>query len=218
VVNLKGGRPETFGSLASRLYRRWAEPMIAPLHRRIGAEVPIEKGRLLDVGCGPGRLDRLLAAARPDLAVVGIDASPEMVREAGRGPALPNLEFRVGTAEEAPFRDEFDFAIAILTFHHWEEPARGLAGVHRALKPGGQFWIYEGNPEADAKELARDRAPLWGWLRLPTFLMRRGLRHHGFSRDEIEGPVGESIARSPFGAAQIVKTGSTFRIAMRKAS
>lgn len=218
VANLKGGSPERFGSLASWLYRRWAEPMIAPLHRRIGAEIPIEQGRLLDVGCGPGRLDRLLAAARPELDVEGIDASPEMVREAGMGPALPNLRFRVGSAEDAPFSEEFDFAIAILTFHHWEEPVAGLAGVHRTLKPGGRFWIYEGNADAPADALARDRAPLFGWLPVPIFLMRHGIRHHGFSRAEIDGPVRSAIAESPFGSADVVETGGSFRICLARAS
>lgn len=217
-MNLKGGKPEKFGSLASRLYRRWAEPMCAPLHRRIGAEIPIERGRLLDVGCGPGRLDRLLAAARPELQVVGIDASSDMIAQAGRGPSLPNLAFRVGAAEEARFENEFDFAIAVLTFHHWEEPIAGLAGVHRALKPGGRFWIFEGNPDAPAAELARDRAPLWGWFPLPVFLMRRGMRHHGFSSEEIEGTVQAAISESPFRSAHVVQKGSTFRIELEKAA
>ena len=215
-MNLKGGKPEKFGSFASGLYRRWAEPMCAPLHRRIGAEIPIESGALLDVGCGPGRLDRLLAAARPDLRVVGLDASSDMVLQAELGPPLPNLDFRVGTAEEAPFRDEFDFAIAVLTFHHWEEPEKGLAGVHRALKPGGRFWIFEGNPDAPKVEMARDRAPLWGWLPLPIWLMRGRIRRHGFSKSEIEGSVRDAIARSPFGKATVVERGSTFRIQLEK--
>ena len=216
-MNLKGGGPEKFGFFGSRLYRRWAEPMCAPLHRRIGAEVPIEEGRLLDVGCGPGRLDRLLAAANPGLEIVGTDASADMIEQAGRGPALRNLSFRHAAVEELPFENEFDFAIAILTFHHWEEPAQGLARVHRALKPGGRFWIFEGNPEAPKEELRRDRAPLWGWFPIPVSWMRRGLRGHGFSRAEIDGTVQGAVAESPFRRCDVVETGSTFRIEMRKA-
>jgi SAM-dependent methyltransferase len=217
VANLKGARPEKFGSFASKLYRRWAEPMCAPLHRRIGAEVPIEGGRLLDVGCGPGRLDRLLAAANPDLEVVGVDASSEMVTQAGLGPQLPNLSFRHGVAEDLRFDGEFDFAISILSFHHWEEPEAGLAGVYRALAPGGRFWIWEGNPEAPAEELVRDRAPLWGWFRVPIWLARRAISGHGFTRAEIDGPVRGAIAASPFKSADVIETGSTFRIAMTRA-
>jgi hypothetical protein len=46
--------------------------------------------------------------------------------------------------------------------------------------------------------------------------MRKGIRGHGFTRSEIEGPVLGAIAESPFREANVAETGSTFRIAMRK--
>jgi SAM-dependent methyltransferase len=215
-MNLKGATPERFGALASLLYRRWAEPVVAPMHRRIGAEVPIERGSLLDIGCGPGRLDRLLAAARPELRVVGLDSSPDMVRQAGRGPSLPNLEFREGEVEAAPFREEFDFALSVLSFHHWEEPSEGLEAVHRALKPGGRFWIYESDPEAPKEEIRRDRAPLWGFLRLPIWLERAAERGHGFTLREVEETVRPVVAASPFRTLDVARTGSTLRVSLTK--
>ena len=215
-MNLKNAPSERFGPVASFLYRRWAEPMLAPLYRRVGAEVPIERGRLLDVGCGPGRLDRLLAAANPELTVVGLDASPEMVRQAGLGPALPNLEFRTGSVESLDLADKFDFAVSLLSFHHWEEPDRGLAAVHRALRPGGRFWIYEGDLDAPAAEMRRDQAPLWGWLRLPIGLQRWMNRKHGFAADEVEQFVRPVLETSPFASVAIARTGSTVRFELRK--
>lgn len=215
-MNLKGEKPERFGPVRSWLYRRLAEPTLKPLHLRIGAEVPVEEGRLLDIGCGPGRLDRLLAAARPDLRVVGLDSSEAMLRQAGLGPSLANLEFRLGSIEAAGFAEEFDFALAVLTFHHWEEPVNGLGAVYRALRPGGRFWIYEGNPESSDAELRRDQTPLWGWLRPPLWLLRKGLRHHGFTRDEIETLVLPVVAQTPFRTAQIAEKGSTLRLSLAK--
>ncbi len=215
-MNLKGGKPERFGAFRSWAYRRIAEPSLAPLHRRIGAEVPIEEGRLLDIGCGPGRLDRLLAAARPKLEVVGLDESEAMLRQAAMGPRLANLEFRLGAIENAGFHEEFDFALAVLTFHHWEEPVRGLEAVYRSLKPGGRLWIYEGDPESPGTELRRDQAPLWGWLRPPLWLMRKGLRHHGFTPEEIGRVVLPAIAETSFGTAEVVPKGSTLRISLAK--
>jgi len=217
-VNLKGAAPERFGRLASRLYRVWGEPTLAPTYRRVGAEVPIESGRLLDVGCGPGRLARLLAAANPDLAVVGLDASPSMVREARRGPSPPNLEFREGRVEDGAFENEFDFVLALLSFHHWEDPSGGLEAVHRALKPGGRFWIYESDPEASDEEIRRDHAPLWGWLRMPPWLERLLSRGHGFSQAEIASVVRPLVADTPFGECVVEPRGSTWRIALQKAS
>lgn len=191
--------------------------MLAPLHRRIAAEIPIEEGRLLDIGCGPGRLDRLLAASSPDLEVVGLDASPAMIRQAARGPQLPNLRFREAAIESAGCREEFDFAIAVLTFHHWEEPVAGLEAVYRSLKPAGRLWIYEPNPEASDEEIRRDHAPLWGWLRLPPRLRRRASRDHGFTAAEVEEVVRPAVARTSFRTLEVFPTGSTLRLALVKA-
>jgi len=216
-MNLKGAGPERFGAIASFLYRRWAEPSLTPLYRRVGAEIPVEEGRLLDIGCGPGRLDRLLAAANPGLEVVGLDASPDMLRQARRGPVLPNLEFREGSIEEASFEQGFDFAVSVLSFHHWEEPQRGLEAVHALLLPGGRFWIYEPDAEASDVDIRLDRAPLWGWLRVPGSLQRLMARGHGFSELEIEEKVKPIVAETPFGELEATRRGSTWRMELQKA-
>jgi SAM-dependent methyltransferase len=217
-VNLKGAEPERFGTIASFFYRRWAEPSLTPLHRRIGAEIPIEEGRLLDIGCGPGRFDRLLAAANPGLQVVALDASAAMLEQARRGPLLPNLEFREGRVEDLAFERGFDFAVSVLSFHHWEEPQRGLEAVHRLLSPGGRFWIYEPDAEACDVDIRLDHAPLWGWLRVPSFLQRLMARGHGFSELEIEETVRPAVAQTSFGACEVSRRGSTFRIELSRSS
>ena len=132
-MNLKGAAPEKFGAIKSFFYRLWAEPSIEPMHRRIASEVPIETGRLLDIGCGGGKVDRLIAAARPNVRVVGLDSSEAMLRSARKRSSAPNLEFRLGTIESSLFSGEFDFALSVLSFHHWEEPVEGLTAVCRAL-------------------------------------------------------------------------------------
>jgi SAM-dependent methyltransferase len=215
-MNLKGGKAETFGKVASFLYRAWAEPTLFPMHERIAAEIPVTSGRLLDVGCGPGRLTRRIAERCPALRVTGIDISADMIRQAQRGPALPNLEFRQGEPGQAAPSGEFDFAISVLSFHHWEEPERDLANVHAALRPGGRFWIYEPDPEASNEDIRADLAPLWGWLRLPAGLQRRQARGHGFSRREIDEVVGPAVARTPFGKVEASRHGSTWRMELRK--
>jgi SAM-dependent methyltransferase len=89
--------------------------------------------RILDLGCGDGTLTARIAAA--GAAVVAVDAAPDMVAAA----RAHGLEARVAAAQELPFAAEFDavFSNAAL---HWMRPAAAvLAGVHRALKPGGRF-------------------------------------------------------------------------------
>src|SRR5215472_14257976 len=93
-LNLKGGRPEKFGSIKAFFYRRWGERSLEPLYRRVAAEIPIASGKLLDVGCGPGKLDRLIAESRPHVSVLGLDGSEAMIRQARQGRAFRNLEFR----------------------------------------------------------------------------------------------------------------------------
>jgi SAM-dependent methyltransferase len=218
-VNLKGGAPEKFGAFRSFLYERWASPSLAPLHRRIASEIPVRNGRLLDVGCGPGDLDRMLAAERPDLRITGFDESEAMVRRAARAAGragLSNLEFRRGAVERLSLRVEFDAALSVLSFHHWEEPEAGLEAIHGALKPGGRFWIYEGDPEAPWEELARDQRPLFGWLRLPERLVRKGLRGHGFTVGEADRVVRLAVARTSFRACEISRSGSMLRISMAR--
>jgi trans-aconitate methyltransferase len=77
----------------------WARELIAQLHLR-GDE------RILDVGCGDGKVTAELARAVPKGSVTGIDASPEMIRFARKtfppGKQL-NLEFQVMDACEINF-------------------------------------------------------------------------------------------------------------------
>ena len=217
-MNLKDAKPERFGAVASFFYERWAEPSLEPMHRRIVSEIPMERGRVLDIGCGPGDLDRMLAAARPDLGVVGLDQSEAMADRANRRSRLPNLEFRRGSVEDFSGGQEFDFALSVLSFHHWEEPVAGLEAIHRVLKPGGRLWIYEGDPEAPLEELRRDQKPLWGWLRMPEWLMRKGLRGHGFTVAEIDRTVRPAVARTSFGTCDVARSGSMLRLELARAA
>ena len=217
-MNLKGAAPEKFGALKAFLYRLWAEPSIDPMHRRIAAEVPIDRGRLLDLGCGGGKLAHLIAAARPGVHVVGLDSSEPMIRTARRRWALPILQFRVGTLEASEASAEFDFVLTVLSFHHWEEPETTLAAVHRALVPGGRLWIYEMDPETPAEAIRADRAPLWGFFRIPVRMQRRMARDHGFTAAEIDGVARPVVEKSPFGSLRTTRVGSTLRLELVKGS
>ena len=102
-MNLKGGKAETFGSIGSFFYQRWAEPSLEPMHRRLAAEIPVERGKLLDIGCGPGNLDRKISVLHPDLTVVGLDESEAMLGRAMRRPR-PSSAGRVVRASRTATR------------------------------------------------------------------------------------------------------------------
>ena len=89
--------------------------------------------RILDVGCGEGTLTAQIGALAA--SVVGIDVSTEMVSAAkARG-----LDARVIDAERLPFDHEFDAVFSNAALHWVRDHDAMLAGVHRALKPGGRF-------------------------------------------------------------------------------
>jgi trans-aconitate methyltransferase len=89
--------------------------------------------RILDVGCGEGSLTEHIVAA--GATVVGVDASEEMVVAArSRG-----LDARMIDAERLPFEREFDAVFSNAALHWVRDHDAMLAGVHRALKPGGRF-------------------------------------------------------------------------------
>jgi trans-aconitate methyltransferase len=89
--------------------------------------------RILDLGCGDGPLTSKLA----DLGcwVVGVDASPEMIAAAR---AL-GLEAHVMDGHALQFDSEFDAVFSNAALHWMTQPGKVIAGVWRALKPGGRF-------------------------------------------------------------------------------
>jgi trans-aconitate methyltransferase len=89
--------------------------------------------RILDLGCGDGVLTATIAAA--GARVVAVDAAPDMVAAAkARG-----LDARVVPGQHLAFDREFDAVFSNAALHWMHPPEAVLAGVARALKPGGRF-------------------------------------------------------------------------------
>jgi SAM-dependent methyltransferase len=89
--------------------------------------------RILDLGCGDGTLTEKLAAL--GAVVVGVDASAEQVAAArARG-----LDARIADGEALTFLREFDAVFSNAALHWMKRPDAVIAGVARALRPGGRF-------------------------------------------------------------------------------
>lgn len=90
--------------------------------------------QILDLACGDGVLTQKIAAA--GATVVGVDSSADMVQAAVRR----GIDARVMDAYQLSFQQVFD-AVFCNAALHWmkRDPDAVIAGVHRALKPGGRF-------------------------------------------------------------------------------
>ena len=158
------------------------------------------RGRLLDVGCGPGSLTHLLAPHVDE--AVGVDASVAMVAEAERR-AAPNERFVCVAAEALPAGlGAFDVVTLAQSFH-WMEQETVARTLFELLVPGGTLvhlgaTTHEGDgdvPRAEIDELIRrylgERPSTRGDE-------RRNLGVAGFDGPtEIEVPRDDSIERTP---------------------
>lgn len=95
--------------------------------------------KVLDVGCGSGRLSRLLATEARE--VVGIDVSPEMVKRARRDvPA--NARFLEMSLFDLPADETYDAIVVSSLLHHFDAKPM-LASLKGALAAGGLLLMIE---------------------------------------------------------------------------
>src|ERR1035437_7083169 len=88
----------------SVVQQAWARELIAKLNLR-GDE------RVLDVGCGDGKVTAEIARALPCGSVMGVDASAEMIafaRKAFPSSEISNLKFQITDARQISFGKKFD--------------------------------------------------------------------------------------------------------------
>ena len=123
--------------------------------------------RVLEVGCGTGKLTELLAARQ--LNVDAVDPGPRMIEQAkrrvgGRG----DVRFHVGRFEDVAFPEEAFEAVFSATAFHWVDPLIGWTKAASHLRPGGLLALFahvtvydERSAAADEgfRELLRKHAP-----------------------------------------------------------
>jgi trans-aconitate 2-methyltransferase len=96
--------------------------------------------RVLDVGCGNGKVTAEIASRLPQGAVLGVDSSADMIAFALShfGPAVrPNLRFEIADARRLPFRDEFDLVVSFNALHWIHEQDQALRSIRSAMKSDG---------------------------------------------------------------------------------
>lgn len=153
---------------------------------------------VLDVGCGTGVLTRLAAdVVGPNGRVIGIDPGPKMIGIARKNATLESsrAEFRLAAIENLPFEDKnFDCVLSSFMVHHLppDLKLKGLAEVHRVLKPGGRLLVVDIDKPAN---------PLWWLVLWPLFFW-------SFTKDQVSGRLGNYFMQAGF--SEVERAGGRF--------
>ncbi|SDB53136.1 class I SAM-dependent methyltransferase [Belnapia rosea] len=147
VARSVGGNLEHFGVLEHSLLRQYGLK---------------DNGRVVDVGCGAGRLAAQLRRF-PEMRYLGLDVVPELLDYCRRKMARPDFRLELSQGNRIPLADgEADFVIFFSVFTHLlhEESYVYLEQAHRVLAPGGrvifsffefavesQWSVFEGNAD-----------------------------------------------------------------------
>jgi trans-aconitate methyltransferase len=120
----------------------WAMSVIDRLH-------PAPDARVLDIGCGDGKVTIELARRVPRGSVVGIDSSPAMIElaQATWDGKATSVEFRRMDAQALDFDAEvggFDIVFSNAALHWARDQPAVLRGVAAALAPGGRTFFSMG--------------------------------------------------------------------------
>ena len=132
--------------MASRLY-------YAPFARRIvGNLAPLKRdSKIIDLGTGPGILSIELNKLLPQVKIIGVDPSGEMLEIARKNAdeiGMSNYETRLGRAKEIPVEsNSVDLVVSQFSVHEWEDPPKGFSKIFRILKPDGSFILRDFNRE-----------------------------------------------------------------------
>lgn len=112
---------------------RWALELLADIQLQTNEQV-------LDVGCGDGRITASIAAQIPLGRVVGVDLSADMIAHATTEfTGIDNLSFRQMDASKLQFDNEFTLVFSNAALHWVRDHQSVLAGISRALRPGGRL-------------------------------------------------------------------------------
>ncbi|MDP3565071.1 MAG: methyltransferase domain-containing protein [Methanoregula sp.] len=127
-------------SQSSPAQKQWAQELIGKL-RLEGNE------RVLDIGCGDGRVTAGIAACLPQGSVTGVDNSPDMIRFAQEHYPKnihKNLTFAWMDASHIGFSPAFDLVFSNAALHWIPDHKPVLEGIARSLCMGGRMLIQMG--------------------------------------------------------------------------
>lgn len=159
----------------------WEKEFTLPLDTARFRELVPSDGRILDYGCGYGRIAAQLHGAGYR-NIVGVDPAPQMIERAGK--EHPGIDFQVADTSTLPFDDaSFDAAllVAVLTAVPGDDRQMEIVNdIHRVLKPGGIAYITDFRLQSDERNIKRYKECEKVYGKYGVFNLPYGaiLRHH----------------------------------------
>lgn len=135
---------------------------IAKIDRMLQLANVKEGTRVLEPGCGAGRLTRMIAEkVGPDGRVIAIDISSRMMEACQRRlTAFRNVEFYCGAAEDLPVQNgTFDAVLCHNVFPHFDCKPSAVAHLASALTHGGKFIVCHFMDSSGINDLHRKAHP-----------------------------------------------------------
>lgn len=138
-------------------YHRLSDPQRSWGLRVLDRLAPQASERILDVGCGTGRLTSEIPARAPSAQVTAIDRSASMLAEARRHFGRI-VRFVHADATALPFAPHFDAVFSTATFHWVRDHERLFGEIHRVLRSGGRLVAQAGGGANLARLRVRSNA------------------------------------------------------------
>jgi trans-aconitate 2-methyltransferase len=147
---------------SARQYLKFEDERTRP-PRDLLAQVPLASARrVADLGCGPGNSTELLIERFPEAEVIGVDSSPDMLRQARE--RLPNCTFVQGDLATWMSEEPTDLLFGNAVFHWVPDHPNVLARLLTSLPPGGVLAVQmPDNVDQPAKMLMEKVAAAGPW-------------------------------------------------------
>ena len=150
-INLPGLAARLYDSLAqTRAIQRQFQEVARELTTRIS------RGRLLDIGTGPGRLLAEIYKLKPKIELFGLDIADSMIQVARKNLAGIPADLRQGNIRRTDYEsDWFDLVTCTGSFYLWDCPEEGLQEIHRILRSGRSAYLFDTRRDFDQAEFRR---------------------------------------------------------------
>lgn len=127
-----------------------------------GPDLP-ERGRLLEVGCGPGFLLEAIGQRLPGWTLTGVDPSPDSVQQA----RVKGVDCHLGFLETVGLEPGFDAMVVMGNFQLHPDPEDSLRRLAELAAPRARLYLDSKNPLSTTRRLAR------------RLMLTPGVRHVG---------------------------------------